>query len=916
MNSDIPSISPSPSGVWRLTKAIVGEALELPGVARGAFVEHACEGDASLRSEVVALLRSYDTAGDSLSEAGVPAETLADALAGPSLTEGMMIGRYRIAATLGAGGMGTVFEAIDTALERRVAIKLLSMGFSSNAARRRFEGEAAALARLDHANVARVYEVGVQQSPGQPISVPYFAMELVTAARTLDQFVRESKPDLRAMLAMFATICDAVHHGHTKGVLHRDLKPANILVDGLGVPKVIDFGVSRLADASNSRSTTQVGDVVGTPAYLPPEAFEQGMHALDTRADVYALGITFYEVLNGAGPFDAKNLTPATARAIVCGKPPRMLGSLRNDCRGDVETVVAKAMAGDASERYQSAEQFAADIRRMLAYEPIVARRTSLARQARLFARRNTLVVAVAGLVGLALMIGAGGLALGIAKARESERKALQEATRARQVSDFLTRMVSSANPFPALTAQENMQGGDASAWPSPARPGVAPTAGDLLEGASQQIEAAFPNDLALQADVALLLAETSWKLADPRAYAMAIRAYQSIVDAYGTDDRRTISITSMLYSNESLNSTITRLPEMMRCLSILNQRNDAAEDALALSIWSTLVATYETQEQRPEALKIIANRRETLSQRRIIPVLEETYLDIAELRASVGYQDPATAITRLPELLARAQSATPGKQQLLSALIAEESNYKRAMGDLFGALQTIGEGTTVAMRIRGGQDPLAYEWLSHMWFVAMQLNDLDTAEFAAREQVRGARAMLGQHTNYTTKAAGRLARVLLAKEVKLEEAEAEARYAVEGMPELIAKADGWGVYHELLEAWAIRLRGNPARALDIIRQRQHEASRIGMTEIVSWLEIIRQTEIAQCKMDIAAARGGLSPAEASEVLWLLNDASCHADVLIRSSGNWPSTRLVDEARQRFERLPDSSKLSDANRTH
>jgi hypothetical protein len=899
---DIPASSPS--GLWRRTKAIVGDALELPSAQRASFVESSCQGDESLRGEVVALLRSYETAGDALNDAGVPALTLSEALAAVPVAEGAMVGRYRIGANIGTGGMGAVFEAFDTALQRPVAIKLLSVGLSSAAARRRFEAEASTLARLDHPNVARVYEAGVQQAPGQPLSLPFFAMELIDGARTLDAYVRATNPDLRTLLALFATICDAVHHGHQKGVLHRDIKPANILINNQGVPKVIDFGVARLADAnqqaSHARTNTQAGDLVGTPAYLPPEAFEKGMHAVDIRADVYALGITLYELLARAPAFGHAHMTPATARSIIRGKPPKVLGTIRADCKGDVETVVAKAIAHETADRYQSVEQFAADLRHILAYEPVLARRASVARQATLFAKRNKLLVGVALTVAVALAVGAGGLAVGLTKSRASERRALEEATRARHVSDFLTQMVRSADPFPGLGRMPLEELDTSTHWPTSARPGSAPSVGDLLHTASGQIESSFPNDPELQAEVALLIARSASDVADQRSGAMAVRAQAATERAFGLKDPRSLQAILLAMREEFNSSNYRLLPKGRQAMEYLNQLDDPASDPMAESFLESLSTAALFRNNTAQARELLAARRDAIKDRSNIKPVTFLLHDLMDARILGGERGPRAALERFPALLAAAESIIDTRDDALNGVLFEMQSQQRAAGDFFGALQTLGEGTARSTRQWGGLDPSTYEWWGGMYFVAMQLGDYETAEWAARQQLFGASSMLGPTSQYTTKAQGRVARVLLAQRKNLPEAAALAKAAYEGTPELMARFDGWAVYHELLYAWAVRLLGEPARAQRIIEDRYHASLYAKIERNISWVELIRRSELAQCRMDLAQAAGTLSPEAIQAIELDLQEAECFA----RDMGpTWPASRLATQARARWNAM-------------
>ena len=321
-------------------------------------------------------------------------ELLADvrqALLGEDVELGLLaprFERYRVLRRLGSGGMGVVFEAEQRSPRRTVALKVLRPGRRGSAALKRFEREAELLGRLDHPGVARVYEAGTYADAGGPR--PFLAMELVEG-RTLRDYLAGEQPPTEARLALFAAVCDAVQHAHQRGVVHRDLKPSNVLVGPGGRPKVVDFGIARATDIDVRRATlaTEAGQLVGTLAYMSPEQAAGDPGAVDTRADVYALGALLHEMLAGRPPRDLEGLSvPAALRAIREEEPPR-LGRLRPALRGDLEAIAARALARDPAARYASASDLAADVRRFLAHEPVSARAPGIGRQLALLARRH-----------------------------------------------------------------------------------------------------------------------------------------------------------------------------------------------------------------------------------------------------------------------------------------------------------------------------------------------------------------------------------------------------------------------------------------------------------------------------------------------------------------------------------------------
>ncbi|MBK8914589.1 MAG: serine/threonine protein kinase [Phycisphaerales bacterium] len=292
--------------------------------------------------------------------------------------------------------MARVYEAVQEQPHRVVALKVMNHRVASRSALRRFQYESQVLARLRHPNIAHVYEAGVASTAGGDL--PWFAMEYLPGARPVTQFAAEKQLDLRHRLELFIKVCDAVHHGHQKGVIHRDLKPANLLVDASGEPKVIDFGVARGVDSDIAVTTqqTHLGELVGTMQYMSPEQCDGDPHGIDTRSDVYSLGIVLYELLTARPPYNVADSTIYKAARVirdvlpvppstVAGVAPRLARRLR----GDLDTIVLKAIEKDRERRYASAAALADDLRRTMTGEPIAARRpTAWSRVVRWIYRR------------------------------------------------------------------------------------------------------------------------------------------------------------------------------------------------------------------------------------------------------------------------------------------------------------------------------------------------------------------------------------------------------------------------------------------------------------------------------------------------------------------------------------------------
>jgi len=449
---------------------------ERAGEDRTAFLARECAGDERLLAEVRALLEEARALDPRMERPAV-----AQLVAGTAVLEPeQRIGDFRVLGRLGEGGMGVVYEAEQASPPRRVALKVIRSPFASEEERRRFEHEGHALAWLNHPGIATVYATGTAEAGHGP--QPWLAMELVRGER-LDVHAAREKLDARARLELLARLCDAVHHAHQKGVIHRDLKPANVLVDAAGQPKILDFGVARLTDADlDATRHTSAGEFLGTLPYMSPEQVRADPSLIDVRTDVYSLGVIGYELLSGQRPLEVgSRALPEAVRAIE-QEEPAALGTLDRHLRGDVETIVHKAMAKEKERRYGSAAELAADIRRWLANEPIQARPASRSYQLRKFARRNRVLVSGLGAVLVTLLVGAitstvlylekeeqreaasergeqlaRALSLSeenLARAQEAERRAQEETARARTeaataqaVTDYLVSLFEYANP-------------------------------------------------------------------------------------------------------------------------------------------------------------------------------------------------------------------------------------------------------------------------------------------------------------------------------------------------------------------------------------------------------------------------------------------------------------------------------------
>jgi len=445
----------------RREEAIFDAVLGLAPEQRPAYLDQACGQDTQLRRRIEVLLKSNDHAEDFLEPASPagPNRTMVMPAA-PSEKAGDFIGPYKIREKLGEGGCGVVYVAEQTEpVRRRVALKVIKLGMDTRNVIARFEAERQALAMMDHPNIARVLDAGATET-----GRPYFVMELVRGIKITD-YCDQHQLNTTQRLELFIQVCHAVHHAHQKGIIHRDIKPSNILVtlhDGVPVPKVIDFGIAKATEGRLTDLTiyTELRQFIGTPAYMSPEQAEMSGLDVDTRSDIYSLGVLLYELLTGRTPFDAQDLIrsgldamrrtireqeplrPSTRLSTMVdaelttvarrqsSEPPKLVHLIR----GDLDWIVMKALEKDRTRRFESASGLALDVQRFLKNEPIEARPPSGLYRFQKLVRRNKTAFAAAGAVFATLVLGLGlSLYLFIQErhALRSEKEALRRAVAA-----------------------------------------------------------------------------------------------------------------------------------------------------------------------------------------------------------------------------------------------------------------------------------------------------------------------------------------------------------------------------------------------------------------------------------------------------------------------------------------------------
>jgi serine/threonine protein kinase/tetratricopeptide (TPR) repeat protein len=468
-------------------------ARKTPEAERAALLERVCQGKPELRARVEVLLKA-DVASSPLSKQSPTLDLTAGfnhtAQASPDLVGSIIDGRFKLQQKLGEGGMGTVWVAEqEQPVKRRVALKLIKAGMDSAQVIRRFEAERQALALMDHTNIAKVLDAGTAAN-----GRPYFVMELVKGV-PITKYCDEVHASIKNRLELFVQVCSAVQHAHQKGIIHRDIKPSNVLIamqDGKPVPKVIDFGVAKALHSKLADKTmyTEIGQIIGTLEYMAPEQAELSAMDIDTRADIYALGVLLYELLTGSTPITRERMKSAAfaevIRLIKEEDPPKPstrltqskeslanLAALRKtdpkhlsaELKGELDWVVLKALEKDRTCRYETANGFARDIQRYLSNEVVEARPSSAGYRLRKLVARNRGKVIAASFIALSLLAGVIGTIISLMEARKQRdiaelarqsesverQRADQQAAVVQAVNEFLTKDILGANPYTGL---------------------------------------------------------------------------------------------------------------------------------------------------------------------------------------------------------------------------------------------------------------------------------------------------------------------------------------------------------------------------------------------------------------------------------------------------------------------------------
>ncbi|MDB6175115.1 MAG: serine/threonine protein kinase with repeat [Chthoniobacteraceae bacterium] len=451
------------------------EASQLPADERVAYLERACGGEAKLRQRVEALLLTYDHAGDFLEQSAPGGAHEFRQAASVAEKPGDRIGHCKLLRQIGEGGCGVVYMADqEEPVRRRVALKIIKPGMDTKNVIARFEAERQTLALMDHPNIARIFDAGATES-----GRPYFVMQLVDGVK-ITEFCDQNSLSTEERLNLFVEVCQAVQHAHQKGIIHRDIKPSNILVtrtlEGRALPVVIDFGIAKPATnqlLAGKTVFTAFEMLIGTPAYMSPEQAELASVDVDTRSDIYSLGVLLYELLTGSTPFNTVELMESgldEVRRVIREQIPvlpstRIIGLLKEDLTsiahrrkaeppqliravcGDLDWIAMKALEKDRTRRYETANALALDVQRFLANETVTARPPSAVYRFQKSVSRNKLLFGGIGIVAILLFASLAIVTASYNREREARKKAETEEARSRQTTQFLKDLLEGVGP-------------------------------------------------------------------------------------------------------------------------------------------------------------------------------------------------------------------------------------------------------------------------------------------------------------------------------------------------------------------------------------------------------------------------------------------------------------------------------------
>jgi len=747
---------------------------------------------------------------------------------------GRRIGRFELRSVLGHGGMATVYHAVQDHPRRDVALKVMKHDLPAGPARRRFEYEVETLARLQHPGIAQLFEAGMVDIGFGP--QPFFAMELVKGRRLTD-FARDHQLRTRQRLELMIKVGEAVDYAHQKGIIHRDLKPSNILVVeegtearrhegtkgkeqdaagtsclGASVPsclsKILDFGVARSTDSDLQATTlrTHVGQLIGTVPYMSPEQAAGDPNEIDIRSDVYALGLVAFELLAERLPYEVKDTSIAEAVRIIREEEAAPLSSVNKVFRGDLQTIVAKALEKDKTRRYPSASAFVADLRHFLNDEPITARPPSATYQFRKFAKRNkALVTGVVG-VFLTLLLGLAGTGSGFMRARAERNRAEARHAEAETLIDLLKNMLGSANPHEVKGTDYTVRqllddfarglGAQLQGQPN-VEATIHATIGNAYRGlgvrepAERHLQAALDLRRKTQGDehpdVAQSLADLAWSFHDKPDLPAAEQAF-----------RQSLEMRRRLFGNEhkDVAESLFGLSDVLRHRKAFKEAEPLAREALALQKKLLGSEHRDVAESLNNLGRVLSEMGDYHQAARFLREGLEMWRkahpgDHPQIAAGLyelavvlyRHADSAGSEAVIREALAMGRRVLGERHHNVGMMLRHLATLLRERGEYGEAETVVREGLGIQREVHGDRHPCTAADVNDLGAVLRDVGKLEESEPLLREAL-GVYSSLGDDKHDTVQVRSNLAGVLVLLG-RFEEAESLARTASSQFREL-----------------------------------------------------------------------------------------------------------------------------------